>query len=145
MHRPMEEGLESYLAGRPEAQFVEHVAQCAECREMVMRMEEQAKLLRVLKGPAEIEPAPGFYGRVMDRIETQREFSIWGVFLEPLFARRLIYASAALTVLLGVFLFTSPKDDDDRFGPSTPEMILAEDAPPPQPNVVLVQLTTYEE
>ncbi len=82
---------------------------------------------------------------------TQRPISIWSVFLEPFFATRLVAATAVLTVIFSIFLFTSPKDD---FSASAmPEEILAEQVHPPAQQVnleqdrdtVLVQLTTYQE
>jgi hypothetical protein len=153
MHPPVWEGLESYLAGKPDANMLQHLAECSECRVAVTHFQEQSEAIRALKPPAEIEPAPGFYSRVLERIETQKSSSIWSVFLEPLFARRLMYASAVLTLLLGMFLFTSPKEDDDMIASSVPEQILAEESHPPADlvdseqdrNTVLVQLTTYQE
>ena len=114
-------------------------------------MEGQALVIRSLKAPTDLEPAPGFYARVMDRIDTQRNNSIWSVFLEPLFAKRLIYSTAVLTALLGIFLFTSPKDD--MMASSVPEQIFAEEAPPPAQlvdleqdrNTVFVQFATFTE
>ncbi|MBI3681648.1 MAG: hypothetical protein HY235_14800 [Acidobacteria bacterium] len=152
MHEPVVEGLEAYLAGRPDAEFIRHLDFCPACRECVRELTEQSRLLRSLRPPDGLEPAPGFYGRVIDRIQLQKSASIWSVFLEPLFARRLMYASAVATLLLGIFLFTSPKDEN--MASSMPEQILAEDdAPPPAQlvdleqdrNMVFVQLTTYQE
>jgi len=151
LHQPAREGIEAYLAGKPDANFISHIESCAECRETVFQLEFHSTLLRDLRAPADLEPPPGFYARVLERIDSQRSFSIWSVFLEPLFARRLMYASAVLTILLGVFLFTSPKDDFTAT--SMPERILAEENHPPAQlvdleqdrNTVLVQLTTYEE
>lgn len=105
MHKPTLEGLEDYLAGRAEAPQVRalaaHLGECGECRELVGGMRAQAGLLGVLKAGREIEPAPGFYARVMDRIETQAAGSLWSAFIEPLFMRRFMYAAAALMVVLG--------------------------------------------
>lgn len=151
MHQPAREGLETFLAGKPEPAFLAHLDECLECRELASRMQAHAGIIQTLRPAEELEPAPGFYARVMDRIETQRSASIWSVFLEPLFARRLMYASAVLTVVLGITLFTSPKDE--MMASSMPEQILAEDAPPPTQlvdlerdrNTVFVQLTTYQE
>jgi hypothetical protein len=151
MHQPAREGIEAYLAGKPEPDFLQHIEECLDCRETVSQLQFHSTLIRDLRAPADLEPPAGFYGRVMDRIDGQRTSSIWSVFLEPLFARRLMYASAVLTLLLGLFLFTSPKDD--LSASSMPEQILAEENHPPahlvdleqDRNTVLVQLTTYEE
>lgn len=151
MHQPTREGLESFLAGRPEPAFLAHINQCPECQELAGLFQSQSAIIRTLRPAEEVEPPPGFYARVMDRIEVQKSSSIWSVFLEPLFARRLMYASAVFTVVMGIFLFTSPKDE--MMASTMPEQILAEEMPPPTQlvdlerdrNTVFVQLTTYQE
>lgn len=151
MHEPAREGLEAYLAGKPGSEFLQHIEGCAECRDTVSQLEFHTTLIRTLRVPADVEPPAGFYARVMERIESQDSSSIWNALIEPLFVRRLMYASAVLTLLLGLFLFTSPKDD--LSASSMPEQILAEEHHPPTQlvdieqdrNTVLVQLTTYEE
>lgn len=104
MHKPTMEGLEAYLAGRTAdaaAMALEaHIEACAECRAMVGGMKLQSGMVRVLKPGQEIEPAPGFYARVMERIEAQAAGSFWAVFLEPFFARRFMYASLALMMAM---------------------------------------------
>ncbi len=151
MHQPTREGLELFLAGKPGPAFLTHLNECQECRDLASQLQLQSELLRALRPPEDLEPAPGFYGRVFERIEAQKSASIWNVFLEPLFARRLVYASAVLTVVMGIFLFTSPKDE--MMASTMPEQILAEEMPPPtrlvdleqDRNTVFVQLTTYQE
>lgn len=147
MHPPTRDGLEGFLAGKPDAQFLQHVAVCEECKELVGQLKENSELYRSLRPEVEFEPVPGFYARVLDRIDSQRSTSIWSVFLEPLFARRLVYASAVLTVVLGVMLFTSPKEETSPIEasfseelPATQLVNLEEDR-----NTVFVQLATYEE
>ncbi len=149
---PVREGLESYLAGKPDANLLRHLDECVDCRELTRQLQEQSVVIRSLR-VEEVDPAPGFYARVMERIEAQRgSNSIWSVFLEPLFGRNLMFASAVLTVLLGVFLFTSPKEEEE-FTASIPEQILVEEGPPAvqmvdheaDRNAVFVQLTTYRE
>ncbi|MBL8179709.1 MAG: hypothetical protein JNK48_33835 [Bryobacterales bacterium] len=151
MHQPTREGLESFLAGKPDPAFLAHLTQCTECRDLASLFQSQSAVIRTLRPAEELEPLPGFYARVMDRIDNQKSNSIWSVFLEPLFARRLMYASAVLTVIMGIFLFTSPKDE--MLASTMPEQILAEEMPPPtrlvdleqDRNTVFVQLTTYQE
>ncbi|MCS7025211.1 MAG: hypothetical protein NZV14_10445 [Bryobacteraceae bacterium] len=145
------DGLEGYLAGKPDPRLQQHLAQCRECRETATQFLAVAEMVRSLRPAELLEPAPGFYGRVMDRIESQRSSSIWSVFLEPLFAKRLVYASVILTLFLGIMLFTSPKDEAVHLS-STPEHILVEEQPPvslvnvdQDRNTVFVQLTTYQE
>ncbi len=111
MHRPIQDGLEDYLAGRTDAaklkSFHEHLAICEPCREQVERLAGQARLIRTLRAPAAADPAPGFYARVIERIEAQRANSLWSIFLEPWMARRIAYASLCLLVLLGSAVLTT--------------------------------------
>jgi predicted anti-sigma-YlaC factor YlaD len=104
MHRPVEDGLEDYLGGHAEPsrmkRFHEHVQKCADCRTELSAIESQARMVRSLKPGGEFEPAPGFYARVMGRIEAQSRESSWSLFLEPLVARQLMFASLCLLVLL---------------------------------------------
>jgi predicted anti-sigma-YlaC factor YlaD len=106
MHKPTLEGLEEYLAGRMSGararSFSAHLDGCAECRGMVDGMRLQSGMVRSLKAPADVEPPPGFYARVMERIEAQAACSLWSVFLEPFFLRRFMYASLALMMLFVV-------------------------------------------
>ena len=50
----------------------------------------------------------------MDRIEAQQKNSIWAVFLEPVFSRRLAYASVAMMLLMGFVLMT--ENQEPEFG-----------------------------
>ncbi len=157
MHRPIEDGLERYLKGgdRPEdlAEFHRHLAACTACRESVARMEQQARLLRALRPPEDVTAAPGFYARVLDRIESQRSRSGWYAFLEPALTRRIAYASLALILLLGLSMMSS--DPFIELTPSSPEAILAsEDIGEPvvigvgqdqDRESILVNLVTHQE
>ena len=111
MHRPIKQRLEEYLlrAGRLEdpKEFDPHMKSCGRCRQEVEGMAEQARLLRLLEAPAEIEPAPGFYARVMGSLEATRGAPLWYEFLDPAFARRLTYACLATVVILGSYLVYS--------------------------------------
>ena len=144
MHQPILDGLEAYLAGKPSQELVEHLAVCAECRGMAEAITEQTKLVRTLRTPLESEPSPGFYGRVMERIEAQRPLSMWNILVEPLFAKRLVYASLALFVLLSGIFLSMPQAD---VHPGMTAMI-ADDQPIPagdqlNRDAVLVQLSTW--
>jgi hypothetical protein len=69
-------------------------------------------MLRSLQCDADIEARPGFYARVMERIEARGPLSIWAQLLEPGFGRRLAFASATLVVLLGTYLVTTEPGDN---------------------------------
>lgn len=109
MHEPAREHIEAYLAGSDgvPASFTAHLNACAACEQEARELKLQAKLLRHLRYEAEYDPGPGFYARVIDRIDTQRRPSVWSLFREPAFGRPLAVASLALALLMGFFLFTS--------------------------------------
>lgn len=144
MHQPIIDGLEAYLAGEPGPEFVEHLASCPQCRETAELIAGQTSLVRSLRASAEIEPSPGFYSRVMDRIEGQRPSTIWSAFLEPLFAKRLVYASLALFVILsGIFLSTDvPMDQVASIDEVAPVAAQASSGQTDR-DTVLVQLSTW--
>ena len=54
-----------------------------------------------------MEPRPGFYARVMERIEAQTPTSVFTLFFDSLFGRRIAMASLALALLLGVYVISS--------------------------------------
>jgi len=59
----------------------------------------------------------------MERIEAERASnSFWSLFLNPQFSRRLLFASAALLVLLGVTLATT-ENRTGLFGTAAPELV----------------------
>jgi len=124
MHREIRDRIEDVLTGsqalaRP-AQFAEgsssdavreHLAQCDECRAEVRGMQEQKTLLRELRAPDDFaaDLRPGFYARVMERIEAEGPISIWNLFIESAFGRRIALASLALALLIGVYVVTSER------------------------------------
>ncbi len=109
MHEPVKVNLEDYLAGSESLprQFTIHLLECEECRQEVAELKAQSTLLRVLRSPGDFESRPGFYARVIERIDVQRQSSIWSIFLEQAFGRRLAMASAALAILMGLYLVGS--------------------------------------
>ncbi len=158
MHQPIRARLEEYLSGMLDSvhqrEVDNHLASCEECRRTLDRMRRQSALLEVLRPAAEIDPAPGFYARVLDRIESQRIPSVWDLLIEPMFARRLAYVSLTLLAILGVFMFTAGGPggaSEPVFSYHSPEVILAEEPVTPvlgdnvdhDRSVVLVNLATY--
>lgn len=131
MHEPVVDGLEEYLAGTLGggrlAALEKHLAACPGCARQVNRMRSQRSLLQELRAGQDVGPAPGFYARVMARIEAQRAFSLWSVFLEPAFGRRLGYAAVALLGVLGVAVWNGPRQPmvDD----SNPMVVFAIEMP----------------
>src|SRR6202040_2948978 len=127
MHREIRHHIEDVLASSQSVPGSEHLAQCEECRIEIQRMREQRALLRELRAPEGFadEPRPGFYARVMERIEAEGPLSIWSLFTESAFSRRIAVASLALALLVGVYVLTSERSAEDP-------MIAAQEAVPNQ-------------
>jgi predicted anti-sigma-YlaC factor YlaD len=158
MHEPISREIEEYLTRSDRttlpAEFTAHLMSCADCRDELAQMEGQSRMVRILKPPAEAEPGPGFYARVLERIDAQRPASIWNIFLQP-FGRRLAMASLTLALLMGVYMFsTEPGTSTNASNVSGPVVMLnGEDQPGPvlgtnqeqDRGAVLVNLATYQE
>ncbi len=157
MHRSIKARLEEYLGGTVDAagrrEVESHLRECEACRREVEGMRSHSAMLRLLKFAGEIEPAPGFYARVLERIESQRVASIWELLIEPAFARRVAYASLMLILLFSALLITGgERSESTYYYYQSPEAILA--AEPVSPylgddinrdrDVMLVNLATYE-
>ena len=153
MHEPVKGRIEDYLhGGTPRPEVVEHLRQCSSCRSELAMMEKQSEILRSLKAPKQVEPSPGFYARVLQRIESQPLPSVWNLFSESMFAKRLGYAAVTFLVLLGTY-FVSSTEPQQPLASSTPEEILAAQDMSPSIGVdqqkdreaILVNLATYQE
>lgn len=156
MHRLIKDRLEEHLKAAPDSQvpadFEQHLKVCEECREEITLMQEQVILLQALRANDEFEPRPGFYARVMERIEAQQRASVWSVFLEPVFGRRLVWASLTMIVLLGSFLAVNEYGMGD-YQPASADAIMAIQEHPPDMgqdqqrdrDTILVTLATYHE
>ena len=105
-------------------------------------------MLRTLRVNDEnLAPRPGFYARVMERIEAQRPIDIWQLFFDSDFGRRIAVASVALALLFSFYLVSSERlaqpviisVDEDH-----PAMTLSA-AGLPDKDTVLVDLVTYRE
>ena len=105
------------------------------------------RLLQELKVDQEYSPRPGFYSRVLDRVDASKGSSIWTAFLEPWFGRRLAVASAVLMLLMGVaLLYPGSEFDEEINGDSSARaMLVAEGGQTAGPDAVLVNLVTYQE
>jgi anti-sigma factor RsiW len=130
----------------------DHLKSCDACREEVKLLETQSALFNALRAPATPEVSAGFYARVMNRVETQRP-SPWSLFGESLFAKRLVYASATLLILIGTFVVSSSSEGAMEVA-EMPEVILAGhgdmepvrmENPQRDRDAVLVNLATYEQ
>ena len=154
MHEPVIQSLEEILRGgalRGEAEA--HLTGCRACREEVSAMKMQNELFGAFRSPADVTPAPGFYARVMDRIENQARPSVWSLFEESLFAKRLAYASLSLVLVLGTYVISSARSEQ-AVAVNAPEAILAAEDSQQQLNssdvnrareTTLVTLASYQE
>jgi hypothetical protein len=147
----LEEHLRSTAASSRLLEFHAHLAECGECRDAVVRMEETAIQLRTLRFGADFELAPGFFARVMETIEAGKRPTVWSLLLDPIFGKRLVYASLTLVILLGTYMFsTEPLGIETA---SVPEVILSHQQREAQQtdnaeadrDVILVNLATYKD
>jgi hypothetical protein len=151
MHRLIQDHLEEVLreTERVETSPVSaHLAVCKECREEVDAMRLQASALRAFRVSDDmLAPRPGFYARVMERIEAQRPIDIWELFFDSAFARRIAMASMAMVVLFSLYLVSSERLAQPvsvAVEESQPGMTLSK-AGLPDKDAVLVNLVTYRE
>lgn len=153
MHGLIRDRLEEFLGCGPgrnlPLDFDRHLHKCDECREEVSWMQEQSRLLRSLAAPREIDPAPGFYARVMNRIERQQVSPFWAAFLDPAFGRRL--SAAALAVVALIFSFLVFTDAQRRPEMAAADAIVTTQHPPlgvdrnQDRETVFVTLATWKE
>lgn len=155
MHGLIKDRLEQYLSGTAgktiPAEFEQHLRTCDECREEVSWMQEQSRLLRVLAPSREVEPAAGFYARVLGRIESRERTSVWTAFLDPIFGRRLAATALAVAGLfVGYLAFTEATSNSQQVYATDSAMV--NDNHPPlgvdrnqDRETVFVTLATYRE
>jgi predicted anti-sigma-YlaC factor YlaD len=128
MHGSIRNRLEFLLTGKGECPGVEeHLLSCQSCSSELEAMRSQAKLIRTLRVQEEVEPAAGFYARVMQRIEERAKDSIWGVFIYSPFGKRLAFASLTIAVLLGSYVLTAEGLDGHLLGENMVAQQLHED------------------
>jgi hypothetical protein len=117
MHGSIRHELESLLQGNGDAAPLrQHLASCGGCANELAAMRAQNDLFRPLKSNEDVEPAAGFYARVMQRIEEKAKDSIWAVFVYSPFGKRLALASLSVALLLGSYVVAQEKLDGDLTG-----------------------------
>jgi hypothetical protein len=79
-------------------------------------MQTQAGLVQALRAPEDVEPAPGFYARVVQRIEERAKDSMWGALICAPFTKRLVYSSLTVAVMLGTYVITQESRDGHLLG-----------------------------
>jgi anti-sigma factor RsiW len=112
MHGSIRNDLENLLAGKARRNEVSrHLESCPECVDELALFASQNELFQSLRVTEDMEPAGGFYARVMQRIEERAKDSIWAVFVYSPFGRRLAVASFSLAVLLSSYVVAQEKLD----------------------------------
>jgi anti-sigma factor RsiW len=111
MHKPIKIQLEDLLQGRLGAEqkaiVQAHLAECADCVAELREIRLYSGALRALSAVNAPEPSAGFYARVMQRVEAQGRPSFWNLLLDPVFGRRLVYATGAMFLLMASFLLAT--------------------------------------
>lgn len=127
MHRPLHEHLEAYLSGTllpaEQRELDAHLAACSGCRNELAALQGSAQDLRLLRPSGDLEDGltPGFFLRVMQGIEEERQVPLWTMLVDPGFGRRLVFACLMLLALLGGYVAAVDPSEVQHF----PEAILA--------------------
>jgi hypothetical protein len=146
--------LEEYLRRTGSSGFEDfeaHLDGCRDCREAVTAMERQSQLLRNVFQVNEAEPVPGFYSRVLQRIDVQKRPSLWSVLLDPQFGKRLMYSTVALLLLLSTYMVSTEPGEEQVAAAGTQKLVVESDAVDLGINLdkdrdtVLVRLTSFSE
>ena len=129
MHQVIIDRLEEYFSQELDTtqarEFEAHLQACPACREAVEGMQAQAGLFASCRLPVEDLPAPplGFYARLSSRLEIE-DRSVWTLFFQPAFAKRLAFACLVMLAVLGSFLVTY---ETEMAAVPSPEMVLVAD------------------
>ena len=154
MHRGVRDQLEDILAGGGDALCERHLSECGECGAELAAMREQRGLLRSLRpGENAPEQSPGFYARVMERIEAQGVASIWNLFFDSRVGRGLALASMVIALSLGLYMASA----ENAARPAETSQAMIQDSSSgdeltgpmltgsPDASAVLMNLVTYRE
>lgn len=153
MHGLIRERLEELLSSTPpQSELHQHLACCPECAAELEFMRAQALTLKRLKVSAELEPAPGFYARVIQRIEEGGVYSIWTVFADGPFGKWLAYGSLAVALVLGTWIVGTERQDGHLGSGAAVAKRVVHGSPMPvtgnqahQRDVVLVNFASYSQ
>ena len=152
MHAAELDRLEEYLSGSLEPAALDkietHLKTCEGCRQEVESLQELSQCLAALRPKKTLEPSPGFYARVMERVGRQTAALSFANFFNWQFAfgRRVAFAALVTFAILGSYLIMH-----ENASPSglSPEAVMAQQESPafesgPAPDNMLVSLTAYE-
>lgn len=116
MHGAIRNRLEELLRGGRLAggeEVKQHLVSCGKCRAELDTMESQSGMIRLLRAPETVEPAPGFYARVLQRIEETARISIWAALAYSPISSRIAYVTLTLALVLGGYVIASESRDGD--------------------------------
>jgi hypothetical protein len=153
MHGLIRERLEELLGSTPmQSEVKEHLANCPECAAELEAMRGQARTLKTFRVSEDLEPAPGFYARVIQRIEEGTVYSIWTVFTDGPFGKWLAYGSLAVALVLGTWVVSTERADGHLGAPPVVAKKVINESPMPvtgneahQRDVVLVNFASYSQ
>lgn len=120
MHGSVRKELENLLKAKPSARAdggSTHISACEQCALELAAMRLQAEMMKSLQAPA-MEPAGGFYARVLQRIEQSARRSIWWVFAYSPVGMRVAFASLALSIALGAYVVAAERNDGHWSAPN---------------------------
>lgn len=95
-------------------------------RELRLLAEQSEAIRRSLRAPEGVAPHPGFYARVMARVEEESRASVWSPFT-GVFGQRLIFAASMLVVLLGVALMGTESEAEPEIAEAPVQMLVDPD------------------
>lgn len=136
MHRVVKNNLESYVDGTllpvRRREVESHLDGCRLCRGEVDELRLTREWMRALKPDETLSPAPGFYNRVRLRIvegeeAARRAWPFWQ--LLPAFGRQLAYAVVALAMLVGAYVVTFQRTEQQAASQVVVNTLVRTDAP----------------
>ena len=146
MHAVIINDLEEYLSGSlpPSAldRFQAHLETCGSCRREIDSMREASGWLRALKSTQAPEPSPGFTARVLRNLAAKPAPTLWSIFGDFGFGRRVVFASLLTMAVLGTVLVS--REESYEPAPPTPEAVMAADLGSPDASQMLATLANYE-
>jgi anti-sigma factor RsiW len=154
MHAVVMENLEEYLAGELTPftlrNIEAHLKTCGMCREELAQMREMSTWISSFKlEPTVVEPAPGFYSRVMRQVGGLKPVPTFASLfaLDLAFGRRLAFSCLLTLAVLGGYLVSKETGEPAAL---SPEMVMAQQNAPsfdsPQAHeAMLATLTGFEQ
>ena len=140
--------LDGELPSAERATLERHIETCATCREEIAGMKQVSYWMRALKPEQPIQPAPGFYARVMQQVGDRKPAPTFSNLfaLDLAFGRRLAFGCLLTLAVLGSYLVTRETGEPAAL---SPEVVMAQqDAPALDATkaheAMLATLTRYE-